>query len=358
MKKIFIILLAVITLIIPQLGCKAQINNEGIGKTSFHLDTVCRITIYSMEGAADMDKGEQEKEALLLITDAFKLCDEYEKLLSKTIEGSDIYKINHAGGAAVEVADETAEVIKKGLEFGELSEGTFDITIGKASDLWDFHDEDEEGQKIGTLPDEAGLAEAVKHVDYRNIIIEGNSVRLTDPEVQIDLGGIAKGYIADKVAEYLESKGVTSAVVDLGGNIVVIGAKTETMEGGESKEFSIGIADPISEKGELLGVLPCKDKTVVTSGTYERYFELDGVRYHHVLNPETGYPTDTDLLSVTVIADKGRSVDCDGMSTTCLTLGKEKGLELIRKTDGVEAIMVDKSGEVYFSDDNLNFESN
>lgn len=355
MKKVFIVLLIIAIFIIPQFGCNAQGNNPGIEKTGFYLDTICRITIYSMSGIDDMSEEEQEKEALTVITGAFKLCDEYEKVLSKTIEGSDVYNINHSGGAAVSVNQETIDVIEKGIEFGELSGGVFDITIGKVSDLWNFHDEDEEGEKTGTLPDGEAISEAVSHVDYTKIVIEGNTVRLEDGQAQLDLGGIAKGYIADRVAEYLETQGVTSAVIDLGGNIVTVGEKGKSMEDSSGTEFIIGVANPISDKGQLLGTLPSKDNTIVTSGTYERYFEIDGVRYHHVLDSKTGYPVDTDLLSVTIIADRGRSVYCDALSTTCLALGLEEGMELIKDMDGVEAIFVDLEGEVYVSDDALNF---
>ena len=125
------------------------------------------------------------------------------------------------------------------------------------------------------------------HVDYHNIEIDGRRVRLKDPAATIDLGGIAKGYIADRTAEFLQEKGVTSAIVDLGGNIVIIGQKGTSLQDGAGSDFSIGIASPVSGRGELLGAVTCSDKTVVTSGTYERYFEIDGVRYHHVLDPET-----------------------------------------------------------------------
>lgn len=348
MKRIFLLLCLVTVLIIPQGGCNSQDpnNNQGVGKSSFHLDTICSITIYSMEGAADMDADRQEQEALLLITDAFKLCDDYEKILSRTIEGSDIYNINHAQGQWVEVQDSTIEVIEKGIKYGEVSEGLFDITIGDVSQLWDFHGQDEEGRRTGTLPDEDQLSEAVKHVDYKNIEIDGNRVRLLDSRATIDLGGIAKGYIADRVAEYLEGNGVTSAIVDLGGNIVVIGEKGSSMENSQGSSFSVGVASPISDSGEILGTISCSDRTIVTSGTYERYFEIDGVRYHHVLNPQTGYPFDTDLLAVTIIGEKGASADCDGLSTTCLALGKEKASQLLEQTEGVGAILVDMDGEI------------
>lgn len=351
MKKVLTLLILIVTLIIPQLGCNSQVNNPGIGKSSYHLNTICAVTIYSMDGIEDLDDTQQQKEALQLITDAFALCDDYEKILSKTVEGSDVYRINHAGGQAVEVDLETIEVVNKGLEYSRLSGGAFDITIGKVSDIWNFQEMDDKGNHVGVIPEEGVISEAMNHVDYSCVIVEGNTIRLTDPMAELDLGGIAKGYIADKVAEFLESKGVTSAVVDLGGNIVVIGEKGESIDNPVGTEFKVGIADPNSEG--LLGLLECKDKTVVTSGTYERYFELDGKRYHHVLDTETGYPADTDLLAVTIVADKGHSVDCDGLSTSCLALGKEKGLKLIQGLDGVQAIFIDKDGKVTKSDESL-----
>ena len=351
MKKILTVLVLIITLIIPQLGCNSQVNNQGIGKSSYHLNTICAVTIYSMEGVEDLDESAIQKKALQLITDSFALCDEYEKILSKTIEGSDIYNINHAGGQAVAVDERTIEVVSKGLEYSQLSNGAFDITIGKVSDIWNFKEMDDQGNHIGTIPDNEVIDAAMNHVDYSKVVIEGNTIRLQDPEAELDLGGIAKGYIADKVAELLESKGVTSAVVDLGGNIVVIGQKGESISNPVGVDFSVGIADPNSDG--LLGLLKCEDKTVVTSGTYERYFELDGKRYHHVLDTNTGYPADTDLLAVTIIADKGHSVDCDGLSTSCLALGKEKGLKLIQGLVGVQAIFIDKDGKVTMSDDSI-----
>ncbi|MBS5335657.1 MAG: FAD:protein FMN transferase [Anaerovoracaceae bacterium] len=355
MKKKFIILFFIVMLIIPQIGCKSQNNNAGIEKSSFHLDTICKITVYSMEGIEELDEKEQRQEVLSLITEAFKLCDDYEKILSKTKEETDIYRINHAGGKAVEVSDVAIEVIKKGLEYGEISGGAFDITIGAVTDMWDFHGSDEEGNKTGTVPDRTELSEKASHVDYRNIIIDGNTVRLADPEVQIDLGGIAKGYIADKLAGFLEENGVTSAIVYLGGNIVVVGEKGESLTNSNGTMFEVGIGDPSSEMGELLGTVSCKDMTVVTSGTYERYFEADGKKYHHVLDPETGFPVDTDLLSVTVISEKGRSQDCDGLSTVCLALGKEKGTELIKSIDGFDAIFVDTDNKVTVTSDDMDF---
>lgn len=367
MKQAAALLLA-LTFIIPQMGCSSNGQNQnytGISKTGFYLDTICAITVYGVdpesvlghELAAAADEAEQTRLVHQLITDAFLECDRYEKLLSKTIESSEISQINDAAGQTVEVSTETAEVIEKGIWYGKVSDGLFDITIGKASALWDFHEAEDvggdESAAESLLPDEADLAAAVNHVDYRQVAVNGLSVKLADPDMEIDLGGIAKGYIADRVTGFLEERGVVSAVVDLGGNIVAIGGKTSgllTEDAAESESvFNIGIKDPQSETGALLAVFPAHDKTVVTSGTYERFLIQDGVKYHHILDPATGWPINNDVLSVTIIADKGSAADADGLSTTCLALGVEKGMELIESLNhmGVEAVFVDAEGEIH-----------
>ena len=371
-KKAFLAIALIVTLIIPQMACSSNgqntNTNAGVGKTGFYLDTVCGITIYGMSdpdgSLAKLSDDDLELHFLRVITDAFLVCSDYEKVLSKTIETSDISRINAAGGEATEVSDEAAEIIGKGLFYGDISGGAFDITIGKATDLWDFHDNVETGHEGGKIPSQEALNEAVSHVNYRNVKVDGNMVKLTDPDTEINLGGIAKGYIADKVASYLEERGVTSGVVDLGGNIVVIGSKSRKLicDDGTSPElttpFNIGITDPSSKTGNLLGLMPCSDKTVVTSGTYERYFQQDGVKYHHILDPKTGYPVETDVLSVTIISDRGNSADCDGLSTTCLALGMEKGLELVNSMDGFEAIFVGTDGNVEMTSTETGFQLN
>ncbi len=357
-----------LALIITQTACGANEKtgeNAGVSKTGFFLDTLCTVTIFGVEDQdgklAAMTDEKLNQNLLQLITDAFKVCDTYEKMLSKTIETSDIAKINAAGGKPVTVSDETIEVIKKGIEYGDKSGGAFDITIGKATDLWGFREaeagEDSQSGMVGKVPDAAELAETMKHVDYKKIKIEGNTVKLEDPEMELDLGGIAKGYIADKVTEFLCENGVTSGVVDLGGDIVVIGGKTETLVNpeGEAREFKVGIKDPLSESGDIIGTVPAKDKTIVTSGTYERYFEEDGKKYHHILDSKTGYPADTNILSVTIIAGKGCSADCDALSTSCLALGLDAGRKLIEKTEGAEAIFVDAEGNVTTTSDEIGF---
>ncbi len=367
--KKFCALAIALILIISQTACaENQKNNAntGVSKTGFYLDTICTITIFGVEDLngefSELSEDELNQKLLLLITDAFQICDKYEKMLSKTIETSDIARINAAGGKAVKVNDETIEVIQKGIRYGELSQGAFDITIGKATDLWGFREaeagEETESGMSGQVPDADVLAETMKHVDWSKAKIKGNTVQLEDSEMELDLGGIAKGYIADKVTQFLEAAGVRSAIVDLGGNIVAIGGKAEALINaeGEPIAFKIGIKDPQSASGGLIGTIPAADKTVVTSGTYERYFVADGKKYHHILNSKSGMPTDTDVLSVTIISEKGHSADCDALSTSCLALGVEKGMSLVQSIKDTEAIFVDADGQIHLTSEEIGFE--
>ena len=327
MKRILSLLLAVVLafpLIITQTGCAGK--PEPVEKSSYYMDTICSITIYDME---DME----QENAEAVIDGAFALCAEYESLLSATREESDIYHINHAGGEPVECDPRTVEVIKMGIRYGELSDGRFDITVGKVTDLWDFHSETPQ------LPDEADVQEALSSVDYRQIAIDGNTVTMGDPQGKINLGGIGKGYVADRAGDYLKEQGVTSAIINFGGNIVAIGDK-------DGEAFRIGVEEPFSDQGEIVGVVAASDATVVTSGIYERCFEKDGKLYHHILDVKTGYPADTDVAGVTLMGDFGSSADCDAMSTICLMLGVEAGKEFIEHTRGVEAVFIDRNGKI------------
>ena len=205
-KNAFKLIAAVsaVFLIITQSGCGSK-TAEPVSKQSFYFDTVCSITVYDME---EMN----EEGAQAAIDEAFKLCSHYESLLSRTKEGSDIYKINHAEGKPVDCDPETVEVIRKGLDYSKMSDGAFDITIGRVTDLWDFHAENPD------VPSEEELKKAVSTVNWKNVSIEGNTVTVSDPETHLDLGGIAKGFIADKVGEKLEER-------DAGKEKEVVGAQ-------------------------------------------------------------------------------------------------------------------------------------
>ncbi len=319
------ILVFLLVIIITQTGC-AEKEVSAVSKTSYYMDTICEIDIYDME---DMSQEAAED----AIDQAFSLCAEYELLLSATREDSDIYKLNHAGGRPYTCDERTVKVLQKGLHYAEVSGGRFDITIGKATALWDFHDEDPK------VPTEQAVEQAMEGVGYKKVKIDGNTVTLGNPDMEITLGGVGKGYVADRAAECLEELGVTDAVINFGGNIITIGDKC-------GADFKIGVEKPFTENGEIVGYVTVADAAVVTSGIYERGFEADGVYYHHILDVKTGWPVDTDVNSVTLIGKKGTSADCDAMSTICLILGTEEGLAFIEEVEGVEALFVDKDGNL------------
>ena len=295
-------------------GAAAETKESVVG---YQLDTIITLTAYCEDKA--------------VLEDALKECDRLEQLLSKTIEGSDVWRINHAEGQPVEVDPVTAEVIRTALAISEISEGAFDITIAPASALWDFKAE------TPALPDAEALAEAASRVNWRALQLEGNTVTLP-AGMMIDLGGIAKGYIGDAVRAYLENRGITSAVLAFGGNIVTIGTKPD------GKLWKIGVQDIDGPAMESMLVLQMGGGSAVTSGNYERGFELDGVRYHHILEPATGWPVQNSLASVTILGDS--SAMGDGLSTAAFVLGEEKGLALIESMKDTEAIFILKDRTV------------
>lgn len=329
MKKIYkntFLVLALLTGLILS-GCKRT--PAPITKSGFYFNTVISVTLY-----------DSSKEQLL--EDCFALADQYEGYFSNTIADSDISKINASGGKPVHVHKETLELLQKGISYGELSNGKFDITIGKLSDLWDFSTKTLLNiTDSSMIPTDTQIADALSSVDYRSIEIDGNEVTLSNPDARIDLGGIAKGYIADKMKEYLTENGVHEGLINLGGNILVLGAKKD------GSAYTIGIQKPFSQDGSAIASVKVSDETVVSSGIYERYFEVSGKRYHHILDTATGYPYDNGLLGVTIITKN--SVDGDGLSTTCFSLGLTDGLALIEQLDDTEAIFITDDYELHTS---------
>ncbi|WLD76107.1 FAD:protein FMN transferase [Mogibacterium neglectum] len=326
--KLSLIFIIIATVIITQTACKNTKDVEPVSKEGFYLDTACKISIYDMDGDLDKEKAEAA------IDKAYKRCRELENTLSNTIESSEVSQINNAGGKWVTVGKDTLKVVKAGVKYGELSDGDFDITIGSVSGLWDFQAENP------AVPDQSKITEALKHVNYKNIQFDGNKIRIIDPEAKLDLGGIAKGYVADELTTLLEKEGVTSAVINLGGNISTIGGKPD------GSPFIIGIEKPYTDRTEIIGTTTADNQTVVTSGIYERQFQKDGKIYHHVLSSKTGYPVETQLEAVSLVAKKGRSMDIDAMSTICLMKGVDGGKAFIKKQKGVEAVFSAQGKEV------------
>ena len=285
-KKIRLVPL-ILSLMILCSGCGAEKELPKLSEVGFYLDTVIILTAYT-----DDDQ---------VLKDAMEECSRYEKLLSATIEGSDVWRINHADGQPVEVSDDTMEVLRCAVRIAELSGGAFDVTIAPVSSIWDFTS----GEAV--LPDAEKIARAAKLVDYTKLELEGNTVRLP-AGMMIDPGGIAKGYIAG------------------------IGTKPD------GSDWKVGIQDIDKATGEYMLVSRNNGGSTVTSGIYERGFDLDGVRYHHLLSTETGWPVQNELASVTIFSDS--SMLGDALSTTAFVLGTEEGTRLIESLEGIEALFI------------------
>lgn len=299
MKKLIVLTVVILLLLC---GCDSAQSN-----TRFLLNTTVTVTLY----------GEDKQ----YLDDAFELCSQYEKLLSRTDQNSDIYKINNTQGA-VAVNEKTVLLINASKQYYNLTDGKFDVTVGSVSQLWNF--------AAGVLPKASDIAAAIEKVDFKNIEINGNTVNANGSI--IDLGAIAKGYISDKIKEELKTKKVEKAVLNLGGNVTVWGG-----------EYTVGIRRPFTDN-DVIAKVAVNNKTVATSGVYERCFEQDGVKYHHILDSKTGYPAKSDLLSATVICENGAAADA--FSTVCILMGKQKAMEIIEQTENTEAVFVDKDYNV------------
>ena len=309
-------------------GCSGLPRERSQTYTDTLFDTVISVQIFD---SVDED----------VLEGCEKLCKKYDSMFSNKIEDSEISRINSAGGNPVEVSKETIKLIKKGIYYSEMSDGVFDITIAPVSNLWDFKAE------TPLVPSPEAIAEAVSHVNYENIIIRDNTVKLTDPHAGIDLGAIAKGYIADRIKDYLEEEGVRHAMINLGGNVLAMGSKLD------GSDYNIGIQEPFDETGEPITSVKISDKSVVTSGIYQRYFKADGKIYHHILDPNTGYPCENNLYSVTILTDS--SLTADALSTTCFLLGYDRGMKLINQLDNVDAVFITNYNQIHYS---KNFQNN
>lgn len=321
-QKNFIIPILIITCFTSLIGCNKK--STTISESDFYFDTVITITLYN----SNKD----------LLYECFDICEKYENMFSSSVPESDISKINSNSQNRIPtiVSDETIELLNKSLEYCELSKGKFDITIGNLSSLWDF----------GTLsknivPDSKDIENIVSNIGYEQIDINENEVLLTNPNISLDLGAVAKGYIADKIKEHLLSKGVKKGIINLGGNILLIGSKEN------NSNYNIGIQKPFDKEGNTITIVSAKDKSIVTSGVYERYFYENDILYHHILDTKSGYPVNIDLLSVTIISPN--SIDGDILSTTAFVYGLKDGIELIESLDGIEAIFIDNNYKLHLT---------
>ena len=260
-----------------------------------------------------------------LVKQAFTIMEDLEQTLSRFVETSEVAKINQQAGEWVKVSPTTLELIELGIKIGEVSHGAFDITIGAVLDLWGF------GSGLYHVPTEEELAEALATVDYTQVEVNHNTSEVRIPQGTIlDLGGIAKGFVVDSGISLLRKGKVQRSIINAGGDISVIGRRPD------GQPWRVGVQDP-DLPSDIRWILPLDNNSVVTSGDYQRFFTKDGQRYHHILDPKTGYPA-RGLRSVTIVGENGAT--SDALSTAVFVLGWEKGRALVESLDNVEAILV------------------
>ncbi|MEG0378459.1 MAG: FAD:protein FMN transferase [Eubacterium sp.] len=312
---------ALMVLLLLNAGCSQK---KIVTRTDFVLDTVVTLTVY----------GETNED---ILAEPFALIRSLNDKFDVFSESSELSKINQSAGIEpVKVSEDTFELIKKGLDYGRETEGAFDIAIGPLVELWNIKNPED-----GKIPEIEKIHEAQKKVDYQKVILNENdkTVFLKETGMKLNLGAIAKGYIGDRVKILMEEKGVAHGVINLGGNVVLIGGKNQRTD------FNIGVENPEDTAADPIGMLQLSGKSVVTSGDYQRYFiGEDGKRYHHILDPKTGYPSNSGLHQVTIVADS--SVDADALSTACFLLGAERSIAYLKNFENVEAIFVTEDNHI------------
>lgn len=292
---------------------------------SYQIDTRITISIYADEEVPG-----------LIFDEIFYKIDSLEKEISKTIEGSDVSNINESAGIEpVKVSDDVWALIHQGMIYAQESEGKFDLSIGPLVNLWGIN---HEGAHV---PEQDQIDQTIKLIDYHHIILDedNQTVFLDETGMELDLGAIAKGYIADQVKKVILKDGYENAIINLGGNVLTVGSKPN------ADSWVIGVRDPDESQTSPLGIMHLNDNSIVTSGVYERFFIEDGIRYHHILNPDTGYPERNGLQSITIVSK--HSVQGDGLSTMLFMKGLKEGYAYAQAHDGIDAIFVTDDNKIY-----------
>lgn len=303
-------------------SCNSETKKAGQQSESFFaMDTYMTVTIYGENTKKVLDKAE-------------KKVSELEKLWSVTDESSEIYAINHSYGENVHVSPETAELLDFSLDISEMTDGALDCTIYPVLTEWGFTTGNYK------IPTDKKISEMLENTGYKKISLDGQNVTIPE-NMQIDLGAVGKGYTGDLIVDILQENGIESALLDLGGNIQTVGTKPD------GTDWKLGLRSPFDEGN--FATLEISDCAVITSGGYERYFTGDdGETYWHILNPETGRPAHSGLVSVTVIGKGGRL--CDALSTSLFVMGLDKATEIWKQRDDFEMILVSDKGGIYLTE--------
>ncbi len=301
-------------------GCGGEQKVSSQSSQVFAMDTVMLLTVYGDQAQQGLDQAEQTIQKL-------------EKLWSATDENSEIWALNHSGGNWVELSEDTREILSRGLELCALTDGALDLTAYSAVQAWGFP------TGAYRVPDETELEQLVGTIDYTQVELDDNQTRLPE-DMSLDLGAVAKGRLGEVLSQDLKELGVTSALLELGGNIQTVGTKPD------GSRWRVGIQDPNSQEGGYLAIVEVADQAVVTSGDYQRYFEQDGQTYCHIMDPATAAPADSGVDSVSIVGSDGTV--CDALSTALFVMGEEKGAQFWKDHPELdfEAIFVSQDGTI------------
>ncbi len=317
MKKIIPILLIIFSLT----ACSAEVKATDASLDFFAMDTYMSISANAVD-------------AQTIIEESYAVVTEIENYISRTNENSDIYKLNNSGGEVVEVSEITYEILTIALEYAQNTDGIFDPTICAVTDLWCI------GSENARVPSDEEIQTALETVSYENIVLLGdNQVQLLNG-AQIDLGAVGKGYAADMIVEIYEENNVNYGVISLSGNIYVYGEKAD------GSLWNIGITDP-DDTSEVNIAVQSSQNSLVTTGAYERYFEQDGIVYHHIFDTSTGYPTDEDIKSVTVVSENSTLADI--YATALFAMGYDDAI-IFAESEGIDVVIIRENDEVYYSE--------
>jgi thiamine biosynthesis lipoprotein len=302
-----------------------------VSRDGVSMDTVVRMTVSAAKSESELGE---------ILDGAFALLAEMDKKFSMRDPGSEIYAVNTASGSEwAKISRDTYAVLASAVNAARLTDGAFDPTVGAVTLLW------QEKLGKGKIPEDGEVSEAVLKTGYRKLSLSApDGASLDIPGGAIDLGGIAKGYASAMIRDYLREKGVTSALIDLGGNVVAMGGRTERGET-ERAPWRVGIQHPAKPRGAPICVLEISEGAVLTAGVYERFREVDGRRYTHILDPKTGRPVDGELESVTVVSND--PAQADALSTAFMVMGEREALRLLPMIPGCDAVFVSLRGGVY-----------